>query len=143
MSFLKLLLPVVVPSWRFFDFISASPRVEFRASTGDQLPDEWRLLSCRPERLSWVQYLRALIWNPRWNDELFLVSCAERLLDKPTPHSEAEISTRILRYLHSESGDQQGDHFHYQFRIMLVSRVDKAIHQQQAYLSPMKSSSAS
>jgi len=39
--------------------------------------------------------LAQLLWNPRWNETLFLVSCAERLVDQPTAHSENEIFARI------------------------------------------------
>lgn len=38
-----------------------------------------------------------LFWNPAWNESLFLVSCAERIQEKPTDHSINEIRQRILR----------------------------------------------
>lgn len=36
-----------------------------------------------------------MLWNPVRNESLFLVSCAERLIEHPTVHSEEEILKRI------------------------------------------------
>ena len=93
---LKLLLPALIPSWNFFDVIAPSPRVEYALlrSIGDASGD-WREFRPRPERLSPLAMLTRMAWNPRWNETLFLVSCAERLTDEPTAHSEDEIFKRI------------------------------------------------
>lgn len=91
-----LLLPALIPSWRFFDVIAPSPRIEYAllASAGDTAAD-WREFRPRPARMSLAAMLGRLAWNPRWNETLFLVSCAERLVDQPTAHSEDEIFRRI------------------------------------------------
>jgi hypothetical protein len=93
---LKLLLPALIPSWNFFDVIAPSPRVEYALlASRDDASGAWREFRPRPERLSFPALLRRLVWNPHWNESLFLVSCAERLADAPTAHSETEIFSRI------------------------------------------------
>ena len=39
--------------------------------------------------------LLRLIWNPDWNETLFMVSCAERIEQNPTEHCIAEIRDRV------------------------------------------------
>lgn len=96
MRSLSLLLPALVPSWRFFDTIGPSPRIEYALlSSPDDAPEGWQEFRPRPQRVSPLAMLTRLFWNPRWNETLFLVSCSERLMDHPTPHSEDEIYRRI------------------------------------------------
>lgn len=93
----KLLLPALVPSWNFFDVIAPAPRVEYAllASPGDTT-GTWREFRPRPQRVSVATMLTRLVWNPRWNQTLFVMSCAERLAEDRTPeHSEAELFKRI------------------------------------------------
>jgi len=45
-----------------------------------------------------MQMSGRMFWNPSWNESLFLVSCAERLLQNPTPHSEDEIMIGLNRF---------------------------------------------
>lgn len=93
---LRLLLPALIPSWNFFDVIAPSPRVEYALlATETAEPSEWREFRPRPEQLSLAAMVARLLWNPRWNESLFLVSCAERLIAHPTEHSEGEILSRI------------------------------------------------
>lgn len=96
MRSLSLLLPALVPSWRFFDTIGPSPRIEYALlASPDDAPDGWQEFRPRPQRVSPLSMLARLVWNPGWNETLFLVSCAERLADHPTAHSEDEIYRRI------------------------------------------------
>ena len=92
---LMLLLPALIPSWRFFDVIAPSPRIEYALLAAVDDAADWIEFRPRPARVSWLAMLGRLVWNPRWNETLFLVSCAERLIDQPTPHSEDEIYRRI------------------------------------------------
>ena len=94
---LKLLAPALVPSWNFFDVIAPAPRVEYAllASPGDT-SGTWRVFRPRPVRVSLPEMLQRLVWNPRWNQNLYVMSCAERLAEDRTPeHSEAELFRRI------------------------------------------------
>lgn len=102
----SLLAPALVPSWNFFDVIAASPRVEYAlAGSRDALLEAWTEFRPRPQRLSLAVMLARLFWNPRWNESLFLVSCAERLVEEPTAHSEDEIFRRVAADLAGRGGD--------------------------------------
>lgn len=124
---LKLLLPAIIPSWRFFDIIAPSPRIEFTLLTSKNEPSlenrEWQEFRVRPARLPFLQMLGHMFWNPQRNETLFIVSCAERLLQQSTQHSEDEILKRIVRDI--ESGALSATMTtanHLQFRLLLVER---------------------
>lgn len=123
---LKLLLPALIPSWNFFDVIAPAPRVEYARlrSIGDA-QGEWREFRPRPQSLSPLAMLMRLVWNPRWNETLFLASCAERLTDEATDHSEAEIFKRIAADLVREPQDPERPWLC--FRLVFVSRVGEAL----------------
>lgn len=123
---LKLLLPALIPSWNFFDVIAPSPRLEYALlrSIGDASGD-WRAFRPRPERVPPLTLLMRLVWNPRWNETLFLVSCAERLTDEPTPHSEDEIFKRVAADLARDPEDPARPWLC--FRLVFVSRENDAL----------------
>ncbi|VAW81670.1 hypothetical protein MNBD_GAMMA12-727 [hydrothermal vent metagenome] len=58
-----------------------------------------------------------MFWNPAWNESLFLVSCAERLVETPTVHSEQEIMKRIVATLLPADISSP----YVQFRLLLIS----------------------
>lgn len=120
---LRLLLPALIPSWNFFDAIGPSPRIEY-ALTGarDVEPAAWAEFRPRPERLSPFAMLGRLFWNPRWNETLFLVACAERLMREPTTHSEDEIFRRIAADLSKETGGAW-----LSFRLVFTGREGEAM----------------
>jgi hypothetical protein len=96
---LKLFLPIIFPSWRFFSSIGPSPRIEFGFSASpEQLPLAWHRYSPLPDSLPWRDYLRRLVYNPEWNELLFINSCAERLLEGEGNESfyREEIARRLL-----------------------------------------------
>lgn len=131
----KLLLPALIPSWRFFDVIAASPRIEYALlPSGDVAPRDWRELRPRPERVSPLAMLGRLVWNARWNESLFLVSCAERLIDRPTAHSEDEIFRRVAADLARQPDSATLDPW-LCFRLVLLSRVGDAIVREVAFRS--------
>lgn len=88
-TLLRLFLPVIFPSWRFFDEIGASPRVCFRVGS------DWVEVTARPVDLTLGQRLVRLVWNPDWNEQLFLVSQSERMILDPDARIEAEIVRRV------------------------------------------------
>lgn len=120
---LRLLPPAVVPSWRFFDTVAASPRIDYAllADADDEAAD-WREFRPRPAVLTVGAMLRRLVWNAQWNENLFLVSLAERLIHDPDAatlaHSERELVMRVARHL---SRHGAGAAFA-QVRIRLVAR---------------------
>ena len=119
---LKLLLPALIPSWNFFDVIAPAPRVEYAllASLGDTT-GAWREFRPRPQQVSAGTLLTRLVWNPHWNQTLFVMSCAERLAEDRTPeHSEAELFRRIAADLAAEGQDPARPWLC--FRLVFVSR---------------------
>ena len=92
LALLRLYLPVLFPSWRFFKEIEPSARVEYRVGSGP-----WSPATARPRRVGPLAMLGRLFWNPHWNETLYLVSCAERLVSEPTDHAAAEIRARVAR----------------------------------------------
>lgn len=122
---LQLLLPALIPSWNFFDVIAPSPRVEYALTTlAGAAPETWREFRPRPGRVSLATMAGRLLWNPRWNESLFLVSCAERLIDNPTAHSQDEIFKRIAADL--ARGPERAEGW-LTFRLVFVTREDEAI----------------
>ena len=118
---LKLLLPALIPSWNFFDIIAPSPRIQFRVSQDKQEASaDWLEFRPHPEHVSFIKMLGRMVWNPFWNESLFLMSCAERLIEYPTQHSEEEILKRIARDL---SGKNIFPDMPYiQFRLITIMR---------------------
>ena len=99
---ISLLLPALIPSWRFFKTVAPSPRVEYRLLRHG-VAGAWQEDRPCPAHLSIFTMLRRMLWNPEWNEQLFMVSCAERLVEEDSPHcsahSEQEINRRIARLL--------------------------------------------
>ena len=93
------LLPALLPSWRFFDSIGPSPRIDYAWLGATDSPENapWQAFRPLPARLSWWQFMRRLFWNPHWNETLFIVRCAERMLEGDTGFPEAEIQRRLRR----------------------------------------------
>jgi hypothetical protein len=111
---MRLLLPAIVPSWRFFDAVTASPRVDYAlAADAHDAPGDWREFRPRVAVLTPGTMLSRLVWNPAWNEDLYLVSLAERLMSDAGPatwaHSERELLRRVARHLHREDSDRSGD----------------------------------
>ena len=138
---LKLLLPAVIPSWRFFDFIAPSPRVQYTLlSNADARPDSWQEFRPRPQSLSLFTLPGRMFWNPRWNESLFLVSCAERLVDYPTRHSEDEIWQRIACQLLRDMTDAElSVPTFLQFRLVFVKRSEGYLEQTVLFHSRIES----
>ncbi len=132
---LMLLLPGLIPSWKFFKTIEPSPRVQWRLSSGpDHTENTWQEFRPRPERVSGAEIVKRLFWNPDWNEALFLVSLAERLTLHATPRSAQEILRRIKNELLS---GQLSDHSvnYLQFRLVFLHREGEEIVEEVTYLS--------
>ncbi len=122
-----LLLPALIPSWNFFDVIAPSPQIDYALVASPQPPrGDWHPFRPRPQRLSVRARLARLVWNPRWNETLFLVSCAERLINAPTDHSQDEIFGRIAAELRLSASGAAADGW-LSFRLVFVSREGETI----------------
>ena len=126
---LRLLLPAIVPSWRFFDMVTASPRLDFALlATPDEAAGAWQEFRPRAAVLTVGTMLRRLFWNAEWNESLFLVSVSERLMRAPTddaaaPH-QRELLLRVARHLDRDEGCDRGAWL--QIRLRLVRREGPA-----------------
>lgn len=131
------LLPALIPSWRFFDFIAPSPRIEFAvvAKVDDPIA-QWREFRPRPVHLPVAAMLRRLLWNPIWNESLFMVSCAEKLLDEPSTRREDELLTRIAATVaRGETGDKVIGSTYLRFRIVVLKREGEQISRRVGFVS--------
>lgn len=117
---ISLVLPIVVPSWRFFQSVEPSPRVQWAlVSDPEATVGKWQPFRPRPAYVSPWQMFGRLFWNPAWNETLFMVSCAERIQEEPTAHSIHEIRDRILRDI-TEGADGSTPQW-LQFRLVFVA----------------------
>lgn len=136
MQVFKLVLPALLPSWRFFDTIAPSPRVEFTLlEQEDELPDSWQEFRPRPGHLTLLDMLCRLFWNPRWNETLYVMSCAERLMENPTQHSEDQILQRIRKDMTSQTLQKHGNTNFLQFRLLIVDRDGDSLQNEITYYS--------
>ncbi|OYU71644.1 MAG: hypothetical protein CFE28_09395 [Alphaproteobacteria bacterium PA2] len=135
---LSLLLPAIIPSWNFFDVIAPSPRIEIAlVRSPDEPPEDWREFRPRPERVSLLAMMWRMIWSPAWNESLFLVSCAERLVQAPTLHSQEEIFRRIAADLRSGASEPH-DEAWLGFRLAFVRRHDDGLTREVLFQSPLR-----
>ena len=122
---LRLLLPAIIPSWRFFDAVTASPRLDYTVlAAPDVQAGTWQEFRPRPGTLTVGAMLRRLLWNAPWNESLFLVSLSERLMraatDEAAEHSQRELLLRVARHLDRHGACDREAYL--QLRLRLVRR---------------------
>jgi hypothetical protein len=119
---LTLLLPALVPSWRFFPKVGASPRIEFALlGSPDEGRPRWQEFCPRPDHLPLSAMMGRLVWNPTWNEHLYLVTCSERFLHGGIEARGGELLCRLGAHLRRSIA--RGDAAQYfQMRLLLVSR---------------------
>lgn len=127
---LKLILPVIFPSWRFFSSIGPSPRIHyaFLQNENDE-PQEWFEFRPRPGKVSFKESLCRLFHNPHWNETLYLNTCAERLFEGYSEMREQEIMTRILAAVTAKQIAVAADSSYLVYKISAVIREAQVITQ--------------
>jgi hypothetical protein len=136
---LALLVPALIPSWRFFPRVAASPRIEVASlGSADEPPQSWQEFRPRPAHVPLFAMLGRLIWNRRWNETLFIVSSTERFLDSGSGTRLREILSRIRSDLHRADGSS-GTARHFQMRIVLLSRENDQVVREEVYRSEVHS----
>jgi hypothetical protein len=134
---LALLLPAMMPSWRFFAMVAPSPRIEFALlGAADEAARRWQEFRPRPARVPLLAMLGRLVWNPRWNESLFLVTRTERFLEGGSPESLREILARIRSDLRGASGGS-GAARRIQLRLVVVRREQGGVVREEVYRSPV------
>ena len=136
LKLLKLLLPALFPSWRFFDVIGPSPRVEFcLLDTPEDDAAVWRECRPRPARLGLQDRLKGFFWNARWNETLYLTNCAERFIQGQEEHANREIRRRLRSDLLHDVASEAVPAF-FRFRLVFVSRDEGSLRRDVAFVSP-------
>lgn len=130
---LGLILPVLVPSWRFFRVVEASPRIEWTYVPEAHVPEAWQEVHARPHSVTPFEMVWRLFWNPAWNEALYLVSCAERLQHVPSPDIVAEIRWRVVRGIARQPGTPAGHLAMY--RLLFVQSVDGTLVEEEVFRS--------
>ncbi len=131
---LSLILPVLIPSWRFFKSIEPSPRVQWALfAAADGQAETWQDFRPKPQSTSFAEVVLRLFWSPARNDTLFVVACAERIEQAPTAHSIAEIDQRILGDLDRSGANLRGKLM--QFRLIFVHREGGEMYQDIVFVS--------
>lgn len=130
----RLMLPVLLPSWRFFASIAPSPRIEFAIcnSLGERT-QTWRTMSPTPDRLSVAQLCWRLIHNTQRNEDLYLVSCAENLIASGQQQWADRIANCLRRRLHKQCHVIDNEKFC--FRLVFVVREGDGIERHECYVS--------
>lgn len=124
-SSLKLLLPVIFPSWRFFDEVKPSPRIEYRVKTNEMDNfSPWSEIYTRPKSLSLFDMLKRLFWNPDWNGYLYVTSCAEMFIETDNSFYQEEIAKRILQDLKNKKSPHE---MTMQFRLIFIARNNEIL----------------
>ena len=134
---LKFLLPALIPSWNFFDIISPSPRIEFSLLNSEsEKALEWTEFRPRPEQLSLLDMIKRMFWNSKWNESLYLVSCAERIMENYTSHSETEILNRIEKEVLLKHENLEATHL--QFRLLFIDGNNFKLNKNITFISRTK-----
>lgn len=115
---LKLFLPVIFPSWRFFSSIGPSPRIEvgFVVDKNSE-PQEWLPFRPLPKKINFVLGLQRLFHNPVWNERLYINTCAEHLFEDYSEFREQEIGQRLVAAALSKELVADGEFQYLVFRI--------------------------
>ncbi len=89
LSLLRLVLPALFPSWRFFQDVGPSPVVEVYCDRA------WVEARPRPDAVGVFGAGLTLVWNSDCAERLYLTSCAERFLAEPSPWLLDQITSLL------------------------------------------------
>jgi len=134
---LKLLLPVFIPSWQFFREVGPSPRIEFCLATTKESLGEWQEFDLRAQSKSWLDLLFSIFFNARWNEALYIMNCAERLVINPTEHSSQEIISRMIIEFRRKGLDLSLTPY-LQYRLVFVSREGDELRKDVLFVSKIE-----
>ncbi len=135
LSTLKLLLPIFIPSWQFFKEIAPSPRIEFTLLKTEEDEAKWKELKLRPQKAT--NLLKSLFYNPRWNEALYIMSCAEQLIANPQGYYSEEILKCIKTELKRKQVNLETTP-HIQFRLVFISKQGTELRQDLLFSSAIK-----
>lgn len=126
----KLLLPILFPSWRFFSSIGPSPRLDVGFVEDESAsPVAWVPFRPIPRRLTFAQQVSRVFHNPQWNELLFINTCAERLIEGGDEFCVEEIARRLLASIARKEIATPGAAQFMVFRIRAIYSEDAAANQ--------------
>ena len=96
MKTLTLFLSAIVSSWQFF---KESARETIIEVSSDEI--QWQVLKLRDERRSLLEFFTGIFYNAKWNEALYIMDCAERLLTDIRQRNIDELMDRLVLYLRS------------------------------------------
>lgn len=131
---LRYLLPALVPSWRFFDDIGPSPRIEYCLLADKNATPGWQPFQPPPEHIPLPQLFRRLVWNPGRNEALYLLSSCEKILERDALQAQEVIAGRMAQTLRSGELPPQARYF--RFRLLVVEREGDRLVQREQFVSP-------
>lgn len=132
---LKLLLPILFPSWRFFSSVGPSPRIDIAwLSEKNAEPLEWFPFRPLPERVGVAVGLQRLFYNPEWNERLYLNTCAEHLLETDSVFHAQQIAERLLSAVNTGELNA-GSACYLVFRVRALSKEAGQLKDELAFMS--------
>ena len=133
---LRYLLPALIPSWRFFDDVGPSPRIEYCLLPDEQAAPHWQPFRPNAQRIPLTRLLLRLIWNPQRNESLYLLSSSEKLLEQNSTQAQDVIASRIAQALHSGEVPAQPSARLFRFRLLVVTRDNDMLACHEGFVSP-------
>ncbi len=133
---LKLFLPILFPSWRFFSGIGPSPRIyySFLENETDE-PTQWFEFRPKPLSIPLGERLFRFLHNPKWNEKLYINTCAERLFEGYSEMCEQEIMRRILAAVHANEIQTNLNDRYLVYRISAVMREGEQVNEQTTFVA--------
>lgn len=119
---LKLLLPILFPSWRFFSSIGPSPRIDVAFVVEKNAePQMWSPFRPLPEAVGFAVGARRLFHNPSWNEQLYINTCAEHLFEEPSDFYAQEIGVRLVNSVFNKEISADSTSRYLVFRIRAIT----------------------
>lgn len=135
MNVIQLLAPVFIPSWRFFDEVGSSPRIEIGfGEIQDEPPTVWMEFRSISKDISIKDYIIRMIWNPVRNQDLFLMTCAQKVLEEQKQCYIDQIKRIISASKAVQSQCRHEDRFLY-FRLVYLFSDDEDLSKEIGYIS--------
>ena len=135
MSFFKktvfLLLPAVIPSWRFFDEIAPSPRLEYAVFDDmDKETYNWRELQLNDDKISIIDLIKRLFYNSARNHSLYIMSLSERIAGEDCAHAKKEVLRIVKLKLQQLYGSPEARFFRYRlvFKLRVGSKIERHVY---------------
>lgn len=136
--FLKLYLPILFPSWRFFSSIGPSPRIDvgFVADKNSE-PQEWLPFRPLPKKVNFTLGLQQLFHNPLWNERLYINTCAEHLFEGYSEFREREIGQRLVAAALNKKIAVDGEFHYLVFRIRALESETGQVREDVVFISKL------